>query len=437
MPPASLVNIVAFEHQFLAYSAIENWRESHALALEQLQARHKAGGSWFTLERKGIRFTEYVGVVQIPGLNMEILPKADDPNKSAKPTATEQTNLQDRWRNVLLGMLRQVLSLPLTTPSAANLSAAPHRMLDIFLAAFVQQAEAVFRIGLVKQYHAAEGNRSALKGQLLFSQHLNQNLLHKERFFTRHQVYDRVHPLNCLLRMALQRTADVAHGAALAARARTLLLHWPEVPEVATPDERPLLNRKTQHYGPALDLALLILRAHTPSLQRGKNQALALLFDMNSLFEEYVEALLRRAAKSASCQVQPQKEKKFWNSINARPDTVVTILPTLEDPEPPCTCIVDMKWKVPKGGKPTADDMRQVYAYCHLWGAKHGLLLYPWVSEKQQPRRSIYAHSQFTEAGTVITGQTIFAPILLSTNTLNPAMGLHILKTLRELQAPV
>jgi 5-methylcytosine-specific restriction enzyme subunit McrC len=205
------------------------------------------------------------------------------------------------------------------------------------------------------------------------------------------------------------------------------------VPEVAIPEERPLLNRKTQHYGPALDLALLILRAHTPSLQRGKNQALALLFDMNSLFEEYVESLLRRAATAAGCIIHAQEEKTFWTTIRARPDIVVTLQPTAQDPTPARNCILDVKWKVPKSGKPTADDMRQVYAYCHLWGAAHGLLLYPRVSEEQQPRRGIYAPSGFAEAGTKITGQTLFAPILLSNKALNPRMGPEVLSVLRTL----
>jgi len=235
--------------------------------------------------------------------------------------------------------------------------------------------------------------------------------------------------------MALQRAADLANGAALAARARTLLLHWPEVPEVSIPEERPVLNRKTQHYGPALDLALLVLRALSPSLQQGKQQAVALLFNMNSLFEEYVEVLLRRAAKPASCIVHPQKEKRFWATINARPDIVVTILPTAEDPAPVRTCIVDMKWKVPKGGKPSADDIRQIYAYCHLWGAKHGLLLYPWVSESQRPRRSTYAPSQLTVADTEITGQTMYAPVHIQGEGLNANLGPYLLDTFRWLNS--
>jgi len=434
MPATAHVSITAFEHQFVPYATIPHWQERHALALEALQARQKGGSSWFTLERKGVRFAEYVGIVQLPGIVVEILPKADAVNNAGKLTTTESAEIQDQWRSVLLGMLRQVLNLPLSVPSAANLASAPHRMLDIFLAAFVREAEQVFRSGLVKHYHAAEGNRSALKGQLLFSQHLTQNLLHKERFFTRHQVYDRVHQLNCLLRMALQRAADLAYGAALAARARTLLLHWPEVPEVPVPEERPMLNRKTQHYGSALDLGLLVLRAHSPSLQRGKNQALALLFDMNSLFEEYVESLLRREAKATSCLVHPQKERQFWATIKARPDIVVTILPSSTDLTPPRTCIIDMKWKVPKRGKPTSDDIRQVYAYCHLWGAKHGLLLYPWVSESQQLRRSAFAPSLLAGTTTVITGQTMFARVLLPNHSLNTGLGRETLDALRKLE---
>lgn len=433
MPAAAQVSIIAFEHQFVLYSSIENWQDKHAHALEQLQTGQKGGAGWFTLERKGIRFTEHVGVIQLPGIMMEILPKADAFNRVVASSGHEKKVVHDRWRSALLGMLRQVLNLPLTVPSDASLATSPHKMLDVFLAAFVQHADAVFRAGLVKHYHTAEGNRPALKGQLLFGQHLSQNLLHKERFFTRHQVYDRVHPLNCLLRMALQVAADLAYSADVSAHARTLLLHWPELPRVKVPQERPALNRKTAHYGPALDLALLLLRAQSPSLRQGQTQALALLFNMNSLFEEYVEISLRRAATQEGAVVHPQKEKRFWASINARPDLVVAIHPTLEDPRPARTCIVDMKWKVPIGGKPTSDDIRQIYAYCHLWGARHGLLLYPWVSETQQPRRSAFAPSQLLAVDTVITGQTMFARVLLPNHTLNTNLGRETLQALRSL----
>lgn len=433
MPANPPVFIVAYEYQFVPYATIAHWQESYAQVLEELQARQPGGSSWFTLERKGIRLAEYVGVVQVQGLTLEILPKADDPDRTGNVAVNEQQLQQDRWRKILLGMLRQVMDLPLAVPSSANLATATHKMLDVFLAAYVEQSETVFRMGLVKHYHAAEGNRSALKGQLLFSQHLTQNLLHRERFFTRHQVYDRAHPLNCLLRMALQIAADLAHSALLAARARTLLLHWPELPVVPVPAERPVLGRKTEYYSAALDLALLVLRAHSPNLQRGANQALALLFDMNSLFEEYVEKVLRRAARQNDCLVHAQQEKPFWSTIKARPDVAVTIMPTANDTRPARICILDMKWKVPKRGKPSPEDMRQIYTYCHLWGARHGLLVYPWVGVVQHSRHSSYASSKWSVDGVVISGHTHYVEVLLPSGILNSNLGEQTLKMLRNL----
>lgn len=435
MPALAAAYVVAYEYQFVPYATIAHWRESHALALEQLQARQAGGSAWFTLERGGIRLADYVGVVQVSGFTLEILPKTDDARRTGQETAGEQEGQQDRWRRVLLGMLHHVLNLPLTVPGPAALATAPHRMLDVFLAAFVAQAEAVFRTGLVKHYHPAEGNQTALRGQLLFGQHLNHNLLHKERFFTRHQVYDRAHPFNCWLRMALQVAADQAHGASLAAHARTLLLHWPELPTVRFPEAPPALTRKTAHYGPALQLALLVLRALSPALQRGQRQALALLFNMSSLFEEYVEKLLRRAAAQSSCLVQAQPEKLFWSKIRVRPDVVVTVLPTLEDPQSARVCVLDMKWKVPKAGKPSPEDMRQVYAYCHLWGARHGVLVYPWSGPLQQPRRGTYAASKWAVAGATITGHTLYAQIFSLNGSLNTNFGRQLLQEVRNLMS--
>jgi 5-methylcytosine-specific restriction enzyme subunit McrC len=125
--------------------------------------------------------------------------------------------------------------LPVAVPNAAQLANTSHAMLDLFIAAFAQAAESLLQQGLVERYRTTEGNRTALKGQLLFAQQLRVNLVHGERFYTRSQVYDVFHPLNSSLRIALAVATDVAHGAALAARARTLLLQWSELPVVAVP----------------------------------------------------------------------------------------------------------------------------------------------------------------------------------------------------------
>ncbi|TVT37866.1 hypothetical protein FNT36_22160 [Hymenobacter setariae] len=401
------MHIVAYEHQRVRVTSDQQRR------LLQLQEQHRA--SWFTAGYQSLQLSSYVGVIQLPGLTLEILPKADDPGRTA--------NMTLRWRQVLLQMLQSVYELPVAVPNAAQLADAPHAMLDLFIAAFVKAADKLLQQGLVKRYRTNESNRTALKGQLLFAQQLRVNLVHGERFFTRSQVYDVFHPLNSLLRMALVVAADVAHGAALAARARTLLLHWPELPTVSIPESMPVLGRKTVPYRPALELALLLLRQHSPALRGGSTEAVALLFDMNRLFEGYVTKQLRKAA-GTKATVKAQNQQHFWGAVKVRPDIVVTVGER--------SYVLDTKWKIPKNNRPAAADLQQLYAYCHLWKAQQGLLVYPNADGKKAHQGQDYQASQLMPS-LPIHGTVYFAGILSDSQGINKEFGQQLLKHFLDL----
>lgn len=408
--------IVAYEHELLRLGS-RGLREAHLVALARLQQRH--GATWFGVLRQGLKLGSYVGVVQVPGLTLEILPKTDDPSRpSTAPGAA------DHWRQVLLRLLRATYGLPVAVPGAAALAQARHPMLDLFVAALLAQAETLLRQGLKKQYRATEANRPALRGRLLFAQQLRHNLVHAERFFTRAQAYDAAHPLNALLRQALHVAAEVAQNPALAARARTVLAHWPEVPPVPVPATVPALTPATARYRAALELALLLLRHHSPALQAGRTEALALLFDMNRLFEEYVARQLRRAAPALGCRVQAQAVRSLWHDVQVRPDLVLT-------PPDGRLIVLDTKWKLPATHRPAAADLQQLFAYCHLWHASHGLLLYPNPAAGLRPSvRQPYAPGQLERA---VHGHVLFADILLADGQLDAAFGTGLLTQLLAL----
>ena len=69
--------------------------------------------------------------------------------------------------------------------------------------------------------------------------------------------------------------------------------------------------RRTARYAEALGLARLILLRYCPDLRGGDEHVLALPFDMNRLFEEYVAQALRRAAPPDVC-VHAQRSRPFW-----------------------------------------------------------------------------------------------------------------------------
>ena len=419
--------LTVYEQETLQLSHYPELLPAHLDALDSLQRQQKA--TWFTRLHGRLRLHQFVGVIQVPGLMLEILPKTDD----ARRTKSPETDAQ--WRKVLLQMLAYVHDLSVAVPDAAHLANSPHAMLDLFVAALVEQADDLLRQGLVKHYHTTDANRPALKGRLLFQQHINHNLAHGERFFTRHQTYDHQHPLNCLLRMALELATEQVRSPALAARTRALLLHWPELPAVPVPAVTPVLNRKTERYHKAMELAMLLLRGHSPTLRSGRTEAVSLLFDMNSLFERYIARHLQRAARKHQGHVGLQNTRPFWPGISIRPDLVLTITTGAKPAEIKHTFILDTKWKLPSTYRPAADDMQQVFAYCHLWQAGHGILLYPRTSKAPSNIRHLYTPSRW--APTIpIEGHAYYAPVLLADSSLNEKLGSQILDYLQTCLVP-
>ncbi|WP_281383955.1 McrC family protein [Hymenobacter citatus] len=370
--------------------------------------------------RQGIKLTSYVGVMQVPGLTLEILPKLDDPHRARTGDAEAA-----HWQHVLLRLLKATHQLPVTVPSAAALAQARHSMLDVFIAAFLTQVETLLRQGLKKQYRPVEGNQRVLRGRLLFAQQLRHNLVHAEQFYTRAHTYDATHPLHALLRQALHVASAVATSEQLATRARSMLGQWPEMPPVAVPTELPVLTHATARYRPALELALLLLQRHSPAPQAGRTTAVALLFDMNRLFESYVAQQVRRAAPALHCRVAAQASQYLWHDVAVRPDIVVTL-------PGGATVVLDTKWKVPTSQRPSAADLQQLLAYCHLWGAAHGLLVYP-TNPSPHPSRSTQQPYAPGRLAIAVQGHVLFADILLPDGRLNLDFGRQLLSYLMTL----
>ncbi len=105
---------------------------------------------------------------------------------------------------------------------------------------------------------------------------------------------------------------------------------------------------------------------------------LALLFNMNSLWEDYILIRLKNVSKDG-LEVFGQKSKLFWNGITIRPDIVI------QDGFE--TYIIDTKWKNLNGSKPSTNDLRQMYVYNDYWRSTKSILLYP--SNNSEPPKLI------------------------------------------------
>ena len=363
--------ISVYEHGRLQLGETKQFLPEHLSLLQQyLGDNDTEVFPYYQLINNGVKFKQYVGVLCVGNLQIEVLPKIE------KQVAKGE---EGTWRNHLLEMLRTVFKLQTRTPSNADQAMRESAILDVFLVKFLNEVEALLHKGLIKTYRKTEENRTSMKGKLVFSKHLTKNYVHKERFYVNYTTYDRNHILNCILYKALKLVSHIAMNSYTQCRAKTMSFEFPELNDIAVDDalfERLTFDRKSEDYRTAIDIARLILLRYMPDQSKRGKHVLALMFDMNKLWEEYVFVILRRSLRE-EYNVSAQKVKRFWeNSFGTkviRPDIVVS------DKSGKPVCVLDTKWKCPVliGEPPSDADLKQMFVYHKYWGVKCTALLYP------------------------------------------------------------
>ena len=353
-------HITVYEHQSLRVKEEELTQEVY----DQFVKFYGNGVPYFSLIRNGVQFNEYVGAIQIGNTLIEVLPKAD------KNASDDNKNT---WKNALIDMLRAVHGFDVKAPTESSLALKNNSVLDLYFEMFVKEVERLLHSGLVKKYRRTEGNLTALKGSLVFSQQISKNLVHQERFYTKYTTYDTEHLLHIILYQTILLLKRINTSPKLLNRINSLVLNFPVMSNQKITEatfERITLNRKTQDYKQALSIARLLLLNYHPDLNKGSKHVLALMFDMNLLWEQFVLASLK---KSNNIKVTGQNSKGFWKPRNGQ---TRTIRPDIKLTNDQGTFILDTKWKN-IDTKPSIEDVRQMYAYHHYFHAKKVALLYP------------------------------------------------------------
>jgi 5-methylcytosine-specific restriction enzyme subunit McrC len=331
---------------------------------------------FFTPSRGGIKFCEWVGVIKVLDLTLEILPKAD------KKENFKDKEEQNKWQSILIDMLHVCRSLDTPTVSDASLKLKSNSILDLYIERFINEVTYLLHAGLIKKYRREEVNHTALKGKLLLQKHITKNVVHKELFFISKTTYDRDHLLNQILYKAIKLLPLICTNQYLISKCYQIQLNFPDVKDVAVDNstfEKLVYDRKSESYKSAIQIAKLLLLSYRPDVSSGASHSIAILFDMNKLWEEYIYRMLLKA-NDGSLTIHNQKSTKFWNhqftNRYLKPDIVIerSIDSTQKE-----YVVIDTKWKnIANDSKNVKmDDLRQMFAYHHYFDAVRCYLLYP------------------------------------------------------------
>lgn len=359
--------IQVFEFQKLRYTENNNFSKRHFDALVKFNEEND--NKYFKPIYNGIQFGSFVGVIQIGGLTIEILPKAD---QDVNSTQAEK----DTWQSVLLHMLKVCKKIQVENVSETHLKKRYNSILEAYFHMYLEEIDHLIKRGLIKKYRRKQSNQLSLKGKLVFSENIQKNVIHKERFYCEHEIYDRDHLIHQILFRGLEvlETLDSYH---LTDKIKRVQFSFDEMKRIkvnAKHFETVKLNRKSKSYDRALSIAKMLILNHSPNISSGQDNMLTLLFDMNKLWEEYIFRILHKN-RPTKCEVSFQNSDYFWENKTVRPDIVITINETEN-------IIIDTKWKIVDSNNPSDTDLKQMFVYNLHWKSSKSMLLYPQTTQK-------------------------------------------------------
>lgn len=435
MSNKNTIRVAEFEK--LYYDDTKPFKQKHWDALcryqEQQNKTGEKGIEFYRILNKGIQFTNYVGVIQAGNLTIEVLPKTERQRTTAANLTLDNLQKQDAdqrltWHDVLLKMLKECRLLQVNHVDYASLNLKSNSILEIYLELFLAEAEKLLHEGLIKKYRKTEGNKLAMKGQLLFSKNIAQNLIHRERFYVRDTEYNRTNVFNQLLYKTICLIPSITTNTWLTDKVNRLLLDFPEMPDCkVTPVtfDKLVYDRKTERYKEALLISKMLLLNYRPDITGGSENVIAILFDMNKLWEEFVYRRLKKEEINFGMSVMRQQSADFWKpefgsrSKTIRPDIVIVQVDR--------TIILDTKWKMMDDLTPDDNDLKQMFVYNLFWNCERSILLYPAVNEI-----SGYGdYHDFRKKGPFYTRCSIeTVNILDAESNLDRQLGLRVLESL-------
>ncbi|WP_405754010.1 McrC family protein [Streptomyces sp. NBC_01411] len=276
-----------------------------------------------------------------------------------------------------------------------DVEVAEHRdLLPTLAHAMERQVDRALRRGLMQGYRPTEESALVVRGRIREAEQIRRRFGMTLPVEVAYDEFSTDIPENRILRTAVDRLLRLP---GVPGDVRRRLLHQrvrladitPVVRGRKLPEWHP--NRLNSRYHQALRLARIVLDGASAEHAPGEVRINGFLFDMNTLFEDFVTTALREALRGTSrtARLQDPHHLDVADAIRMKPDFV------LYEADGSVAAVADAKYKTEKrGGYPDAD-LYQMLAYCTSLGLREGHLVYA-------KGNAVHAAHEVRHAGTVI-----------------------------------
>lgn len=329
--------------------------------------------------RKGLRARGVVGVVAAQGCALEILPKID---VAGGNDAETKGNLRQR----LVHMLAVALDLKIDAGLVTALDWQRETLLEILIRLFSEKLVDAMRQGMPRRYVEHADDLPILRGRLNVTRQFTALAVEPSRLACRFDALTPDIALNRIMKAAVTRFSRIARTTDNQRRLRELAFAYADIADVPVAALRwddVVLDRTNQRWRELLNLARLLLGKRFQTTSAGGSDGFSLLFEMNTLFEEYVARMLKRALADTDLRVVTQGGRLYCLETDDRRQVFQTRPDILIKHGDVVLQVIDTKWKRiaariddPKQGVSQAD-VYQMMAYGRLYQCGRLTLLYP------------------------------------------------------------
>ena len=362
------------------FDALENFvlsnstNDTDALELMGISARKGVG--------KIITAKNYVGVITMDdGTTIEILPKI----------FSHETITEGKVKKLLVDMLKTLRNAPFKSLQSTNVNIDKLSIFEIFIRMFVDEVFYIVKRGLKCDYETIQSNESVFKGKMVFAGQIKHNYAHKERSFVEYDEFNTNRAENKILKSTLSYLYKSTTSSKNKSDIKTLLNAFSDVDEskdYQSDFSKIVPDRKTTDYQTALLWSKVFLMGKSFISFSGSEVAFALLFPMETLFESYIAAQLKKMLGHSGYTLSAQDKtyhlfdepRKFL----MKPDIVIKNKALGQ------VFVMDTKWKVLSNAKAnygiSQADMYQMYAYQKKYTSENVTLLYPLTEKVEQDK---------------------------------------------------
>ena len=339
----------------------------------------RGGGGVLEHGRKALRARGVVGVIAAQGCALEILPKIDIPGVGgAEATGS--------IRRRLVHMLAVALDLKIDAGQVTALAWQRETLLEILIRLFSEKLVDAVRQGMPRRYVEHAEDLPTLRGRLNLRRQFTALAVEPSRLACRFDALTRDIVLNRIMKAAVMRLSRIARTTDNQRRLRELAFAYADIADVPVAALRwdgVTLDRTNARWRELLNLARLLLGARFQTTSAGGSDGFSLLFEMNTLFEEYVARMLKRALSDTDLRVVSQGGRLYCLETEDRRGLFQTRPDILIKRGDAVVQVIDTKWKRiaaqiddPKQGVSQAD-VYQMMAYGRLYACDQLMLLYP------------------------------------------------------------